>query len=72
MELLPDIEAFQFLVKVWKEKKRPLGLVHPMAIREGEVVQPITKKYLRELFDSETEMCCQPYVVAAALLGMKV
>lgn len=72
LKVMPSTPAYQFLVKVWAEEKHPLGLVHPMALNEGEIIQPITKKYLRELFNSETEMCCQPYVVAAGLLGMKV
>jgi len=72
LRMMPSTPAYQFLVKVWEEEGHPLGLVHPMALQEGEIIQPITKKYLRELFDSKVEMCCQPYVVAAGLLGMKV
>lgn len=71
MERLPALETYQFLVKVWKEQRMPLGLVHPMACGEG-ILEPITKEQLTKMFDSETEMCCQPYVVAATLFGMIV
>lgn len=61
--------AFQFLQQAWTEGVA-LGLVHPKAQQGLE--KPITKEFLEELFLSPTRMCCQPYVVAAKLLGVLV
>ena len=71
MERLPRLEAYQFLERVWKENRVPLGLVHPMAHGSG-LLKPITENELISLFNDEEEMCCQPYVVAASLLGLIV
>ncbi len=70
-ELLPETDVFQFLYDVYHNKKVPLGLVHPMT-RESGQLQPLTKEYLKELIESDSVMACQPYVVAAKLLGVKI
>lgn len=70
-ELIPKTRVYKFLVYVWKKKKIPLGLVHPKAVL-GQVEEPITTKYVKELFDSPYEMCCMPYVVAGVLLGVEI
>lgn len=68
-ELLPHTDVYQFLEELIKT--RSIGLVHPKAISDAPEV-PITKELLKELFDSEYEMCCQPYVVAGKLMGVKI
>ena len=60
-----------FLWIVWNQHSRPLGLVHPKAI-SGQTEFPITKEYIQELFNSKTEMCCQPFVIAGFLLGVTI
>ena len=67
--LMDNCSTYDFLREL-HEKGIPLGLVHPKAIT-GHTEMPISRGYLRALFDSETEMCCQPMVVAAKLLGVK-
>lgn len=47
-----------------------IGLVHPKGRSEGAEV-PITKDFLRSLFDGD-EMACMPYVVAGVLLSVSV
>ena len=69
-ELTPLTTVYQFLTKVRCEG-RSLGLVHPMAISD-QPERPITREYIRALFDSPTEMCCQPFVVAGLLLGVPI
>ena len=71
-ELLPGTTVYQFLYKVWHDMRRPLGLVHPKAVSVGEVQPAITPEYIRDLFDSPFDMCCQPYVVAGRLLGVDI
>lgn len=70
-DLLPKTTVFQFLLKVWKENNIPLGLVHPKN-HDSENIEPITKEYIRWLYDTNEEMCCQPYVVAGLLLGVTI
>jgi hypothetical protein len=71
LELLPKTDVFQFLQQVRSEGV-PVGLVHPMVSNLlGEALRPVTMEELSEMIDSDESMVCQPYVVAAALLGMK-
>jgi hypothetical protein len=70
MDLMDTCSTFNFF-KTLFDMKIPLGLVHPKAIT-GQTETPISREYLRDLFDSNEEMCCQPMVIAAKLLGMKV
>jgi hypothetical protein len=70
-ELLPHTRVYQFLLAAWQQHRRPLGLVHPKAIGH-ESEKPMTKEYLRELFDSPTEMVCQPFVISASLIGVPI
>ena len=67
--ILSTNTSFDFLKQVIKNK-RALGLVHPKGM-EDEIIQPLTKEYLKELFDSKDVMCCQPYVIAGKLLGVE-
>ena len=69
-DLLPSTKVFQFLKGAYKDG-HVLGLVHPMAISDHPE-KPITKKLLRDIFDSPAEMCCQPFVVAGKLLGVPI
>lgn len=69
-DILPSIGVFKFLKKIWKDKKIPLGLVHPKA-KEGVKEYPITKEFISNLFTSD-KMCCQPYVVAGLLMGVEL
>ena len=69
LALMANCATYDFLREL-HEKGIPLGLVHPKA-RTGQTETPVSSEYLRALFDSETEMCCQPMVVAAKLLGVK-
>lgn len=66
-KLLPKTDAYKFLRKVWHGGKA-LGLVHPKGISEHPE-QRITKEFITELYNSPTEMCCQPFVIAGLLLG---
>ena len=70
LDLLPQVPAFQDLLKLHREGI-PLGLVHPKGTKVGPE-EPVTREQLLELFHDPMEMCCQPYVVAAGLLGMTV
>lgn len=70
-DLLPQTKVYQFLKSVWKDNNKALGLVHPKAILT-EAEKPITRKSIKKLFDDPIEMCCQPYVIAGKLLGVKV
>lgn len=70
-ELLPSTDVFQFIKNALEIEKVSIGLVHPKAIT-GQVEEPITKEYIKELFDSEYEMCCQPYVIAGKLLDVEI
>jgi hypothetical protein len=69
-ELIKQTTVYKFLVEIYTVHKIPLGLVHPMA-RSNEN-RPITKSFIKELFDSETEMSCMPFVVAGLLLGIEL
>ena len=69
-ELLSDTDVFKFLHDVYHNKKISIGLVHPMARGDGKL-KPMTKKYLKDLLESESSMLCQPYVIAAKLLGIE-
>ena len=69
-QLLSTNQAFLFLINVLNNK-RALGLVHPKGM-EDEIIKPLTKEYVKELFTSKSEMCCQPYVVAGKLLGVEI
>ncbi len=68
---IPETPEYKFLLKVWKQEHRALGLVHPMA-RSISAQKPITREILRHLFDSDEIMCCQPYVVAARLMDVVI
>jgi hypothetical protein len=70
-DLMPTFKVYKFLEELHKEHRVPIGLVHPMAIT-GQTEKPITRDYIRNLFDSNHEMCCQPFVVAGKLLGVSV
>lgn len=70
-ELLPHTDVYKFLHYLWKENNIPLGLVHPKAVLTT-AEKPITPEYIRYLYDSEDEMCCQPYVVAGCLMGVSI
>ena len=70
-ELLPEIPTYKFLQAIWQEHRRPLGLVHPKGI-SGQAEQAITKEYIRNMYDSDVEMVCQPYVIAGKLLGVDI
>lgn len=69
--LLPKNHVFLFLQDILKKHKISIGLVHPKGRSNGKE-KPITREYIRELFDSEDEMCCQPYVVAGRLLNVEI
>ncbi len=68
-ELLETTPVMPFLRQTWQS--HPLGLVHPMGLK-GEAEVPITPEFIRSLYDSPTEMCCQPYVVVGKLLDVPV
>jgi hypothetical protein len=70
-KLIPDTAVFKYLERARKEHGRPLGLVHPKA-QLGEKEKPITKKFIKKLFDSQHDMVCQPYVIAGKLLGVDI
>jgi hypothetical protein len=70
-KLIPETPVYKFLFKLWKTNKVALGLVHPMA-KLGTVEKPITTKYIRDLYDSEHQMCCLPYVFAGYMLGVEI
>lgn len=70
-ELLPKTDVFIFLKDVWETKNIPIGLVHPKSTK-GYAEEPITEEFLLDMFNSETVMCCQPYVVAACLMDLKI
>nr|QBK92974.1 MAG: uncharacterized protein LCPAC403_01080 [Pithovirus LCPAC403] len=69
-KLLPKTDVFQFLHDVYHNKKISVGLVHPMARRDGKI-QPMTKEYLKDLLISDQNMICQPYVIAAKLMNIE-
>lgn len=71
LQILPNVPVFQFL-KVLYERGIPIGLVHPKAKEQGEVLRPITKEGLESLLASPDHMVCQPYVVAAGLMEIQV
>lgn len=68
--LLPDTGVFQFLQTLYN-KNIPMGLVHPKGFDE-EVITPITKEYITQLFNDPHIMCCQPYVIAGCLLSVPI
>ena len=69
-DLLPDTKVFKTLLEL-REKKIPIALVHPMGFKH-EAVTAITKAQVRMMYDSDTIMSCQPYVVAGKLLEVPV
>lgn len=69
-DMLPNIEVYKHLKKLYDEGI-PLGLVHPMVKSEKPEI-PISKEYIRELYDSKTEMSCMPFVVAGFLLNVPI
>lgn len=69
-EYLPSTTVYQFLHEL-KEKKVPIGLVHPMGYK-GVAEVPLTEELIRDLFDSAQIMSCQPYVVVGLLLGVPI
>lgn len=69
-QLLPYTRVLQCLRQVHRQGI-PLGLVHPKGMKH-DAEQPLTIADIREMYDSPTIMCCQPYVVAGALLGVPV
>ena len=68
-ELIPRTKEYKFIKKVWLKHRRPLGLVHPMGCAQKEAY---TKEMIRELYDSNTEMSCMPFVVIGFLLGVPI
>ena len=70
-DLLPNIETFQWLKKVWLEHKRPMGLVHPKG-KSDKGEEAITPEYIRELYDSEHSMSCMPYVIVGKMLEVPI
>ena len=71
-KLLPQTEVYKFLHTVWSEYNIPLGLVHPKGLTTGEGEYPITREYIRTMYDSPDIMCCQPYVVVGRLLNVEI
>jgi hypothetical protein len=69
-ELIKETSVYKFLYEIYTIHKIPLGLVHPMA-RSNEN-RPITKKFIKDLFDSTEEMSCMPFVVAGVLLNVEI
>ena len=70
-ELLPLTSVYQFLHMLWKDNNIPLGLVHPKAMK-NEAETPITREFIRDMYDSPDIMCCQPYVVAGKLMNVEI
>lgn len=70
-DLLPSVGVYKFLEKVWRDKRIPLGLVHPKA-KDGGKELPMTTEFISDLFTDCDTMCCQPYVVAGRLLGVEL
>jgi len=68
-QLAVQTNVYKFLNKLYKDGIS-LGLVHPKS-PEGEE-KPITKDYIRQLFDSSQEMTCVPFVIAGLLLGVEI
>ena len=68
--LLPHTRVFKYLEKARRDG-RPLGLVHPMAIT-GQAEKPITREYLRNMYDDLHEHVCMPFVVAGLLLDVEI
>lgn len=69
-DLMPSTEPFKYIQQLYDSGKS-IGLVHPMAII-SHPQKPITPEFIRNLFDSNNEMCCQPFVVAAKVLGVDI
>ena len=72
-DMIEDTDVFKFLSKILYEDKVSIGLVHPMVNQcknRSSPLKPITKEYMVENFKSDKFMACQPYVVAAKLLGV--
>lgn len=69
-QLLSNNKVFHHLHTILNHYRRPLALVHPKAAEN--VVIPMTKEYIREIYDSPYIMCCMPYVVAGLLLGVEI
>jgi hypothetical protein len=69
-DFMRTCSTFLYLKFLLHELRIPLGLVHPKAVT-GHAELPITREYIRELFHDD-EMCCQPFVIAACLLGMEI
>jgi hypothetical protein len=72
-QLLPTTKEFQFLKKLWKEKNIALGLVHPKA-RNGNdnLVHPIRRQDITNMFNCPYTMSCQPYIVAGCLMNVSI
>lgn len=70
-ELLPDTDVYKFLEQLHFTHKIPIGLVHPKAVT-GAPEYPITFDYIRDLYNSPYEMCCQPFVVAGLLMKVPI
>lgn len=69
-KLLPGTDVIIYLKELY-EKNIPLGLVHPKSVK-GEAEIPVTKEFLINLFNDSNIMCCQPYVVAAFIINIKL
>lgn len=72
-ELAVKTEVYKFLDILFHKEQISLGLVHPKA-SEGDrrMELPITEAYIRNIYDSETIMCCVPYCVAGLLLDVSI
>lgn len=71
MSYFKNFLKIQFLKYLWETKHIPIGLVHPKSIK-GLPEEPVTAEFLSEMFNSDTVMCCQPYLVAACLMGVEI
>jgi hypothetical protein len=67
LELIPKTREFAFLMHLWKDKRIPLGLLHPKAVKMCPE-SPVTKKQIEDLIKDPDRMVCMPYLVAYALL----
>ena len=69
-DLLPETKVYKTLLDL-RAKKIPIALVHPMGFKH-EAGTAVTRAQIRMMFDSDTIMSCQPYVVAGKLLEVPV
>lgn len=63
-------DAYNFLEDL-KSKNINIALVHPMGHKHDKI-KPITTEIIRNFYDSDDIMCCQPYVIAGKLLDVPI